>query len=62
MEWKLKEKKYAEILYKTSEKLLTNPQIYELKQFQIRALYKVGKYTEIAVIGRNLIESGGTTD
>jgi hypothetical protein len=31
MEWKLKEKKYAEILYKTSEKLLTNPQIYELK-------------------------------
>jgi hypothetical protein len=32
-----------------------------MKEYQVQALYEVKKYSEVALVGRSLLESGGTT-
>ena len=61
MEWKLREKKYGEVIYQTAEKLLIHGHANNLKEYQIRALFELKKYSEVALVGRTLLESGGTT-
>lgn len=39
-----------------------NSNISQLKEYQIRALHELGKKKEIALVGRTLVESGGTTE
>jgi hypothetical protein len=56
------QKKYGEIICKTSEKLLLHGQANRLKEHQIEALFPLKKYAEIAYIGKSLIESGGTRE
>ena len=39
-----------------------NSNISQLKEYQIRALHELGKKKAIALVGRTLVESGGTTE
>jgi|JI9StandDraft_1071089.scaffolds.fasta_scaffold393853_1 hypothetical protein len=61
MECRLKEKQYPEVIFQTAEKLLMHSHANQFKEYQMRALSGVGKHTEVAFVGRSLIESGNTS-
>jgi uncharacterized protein (DUF1810 family) len=57
----MQEKKYGEVIFQTAEKLLIHSQANSIKEYQIRALFEMKKYSEVAFVGRSLLECGGTT-
>ncbi len=45
MDFKIFEKKYGELIYQTAEKLLIHNHVTQLKEYQIKALFPLKKYS-----------------
>lgn len=55
LECYLKEKQYADVIFQTAEKLLIHGHVNHFKEYQMKALFALGRYKEVTFIGKTII-------